>query len=86
MAKGHRKRARRNKRIKKANRRKGNTCIDNMGKSHIFISNDGAVFPSVEIRINVGHVKKDNIKNIWLFSSEKPATSDGTRIVIPKEN
>lgn len=40
-------------------------CINNIGRTHIFISSEGKVFPDVTIRIKIGNLKKDSLYFIW---------------------
>lgn len=43
-------------------------CYRKLGKSSLFINNDGYVFPNMGVRINIGNLKRDALRDIWLNS------------------
>ncbi len=50
--------------------KKSDLFISNIARNHVFISNEGYVFPNIRLRLNCGNLRKDTLKSIW-FNSKR---------------
>ncbi len=57
-----------NRKLKHYNKR--DICVGNIGRTHIFISSEGGVFPDITLRTKIGDLRKNSIYDIW-YNSKK---------------
>ncbi len=58
------------KKIKSSETGESGLCVHNIGKSHVYISSTGEVFPDIGLGVKIGDLKRETLCDVWYDSEQ----------------